>query len=76
MADWGQNVAEKQTSCALVRPFLNYLCPVRSAVRLQTKRELLSCPLGAFSVQLQRQQKVTGLWYMEYVSSRKVKGKR
>lgn len=60
MADWGQNVAEKQTSCALVRPFLNYLCPVRSAVRLQTKRELLSCPLGAFSVQLQRQQKVTG----------------
>ena len=60
MADWGQNVAEKQASWALVRPFLNYLCPVRRAVRLQKKRELLSCPLGAFSVQLQRQQKVTG----------------
>ena len=50
MTDWGQNVEEKQASWALVRPFLNYLCPVRRAVRLQKKRVLLSCPLGAFSV--------------------------
>ena len=60
MADWGQNEEEKQASWALVRPFLNNLCPIRRAVRLQKKRVLLSCPLGAFSVQFQRQQKVMG----------------